>query len=65
MKEKFWSELPRSFFILVLMENVTNIVFHHVISEAARPDVFFNEFTNIESYCRPEVFIVSEDANFQ
>lgn len=27
--------------------------FRHVVSEAARPDVF-TEFTNTESYCHPE-----------
>ncbi|PCX03650.1 tRNA dihydrouridine synthase, partial [Listeria monocytogenes] len=36
------------------MEDVTDIVFRHVVSEAARPDVFFTEFTNTESYCHPE-----------
>lgn len=54
MKENFWSELPRPFFILAPMEDVTDIVFRHVLSEAARPDVFFTEFTNTESYCHPE-----------
>lgn len=54
MKENFWSTLPRPFFILAPMEDVTNIVFRHVVSEAARPDVFFTEFTNTESYCHPE-----------
>ena len=54
MKENFWSELPRPFFILAPMEDVTDIVFRHVVSEAARPDVFFTEFTNTESYCHPE-----------
>ena len=28
------------------MEDVTDVVFRHVVSEAARPDVFFTEFTN-------------------
>ena len=54
MKENFWSTLPRPFFILAPMEDVTNIVFRHVVSEAARPDVFFTEFTNTECYCHPE-----------
>ena len=54
MKENFWSELQRPFFILEPMEDVTDIVFRHVVSEAARPDVFFTEFTNTESYCHPE-----------
>lgn len=54
MKENFWSTLPRPFFILAPMEDVTDIVFRHVVSEAARPDVFFTEFTNTESFCHPE-----------
>lgn len=54
MKENFWRDLPRPFFILAPMEDVTDVVFRHVISEAGRPDVFFTEFTNSESYCHPE-----------
>jgi tRNA-dihydrouridine synthase len=53
MKNNFWRELPRPFFILAPMEDVTDVVFRHVVSEAARPDVFFTEFTNSESYCHP------------
>ncbi len=30
------------------------MVFRHVVSEAAKPDVFFTEFANSESYCHPE-----------
>ncbi|GAA0459982.1 tRNA-dihydrouridine synthase [Alkalibacillus silvisoli] len=54
MKDNFWHELPRPFFVLAPMEAVTDVVFRHVISEAARPDVFFTEFANTESYCHPE-----------
>lgn len=54
MTENFWRELPRPFFILAPMEDVTDIVFRHVVSEAARPDVFLTEFTNTESFCHPE-----------
>lgn len=54
MKDNFWRELPRPFFILAPMEDVTDVVFRHVVSEAGRPDVFFTEFTNTESYCHPE-----------
>ncbi|WP_188207332.1 tRNA dihydrouridine synthase [Alkalibacillus aidingensis] len=54
MIDNFWRELPRPFFILAPMEEVTDIVFRHVVSEAARPDVFFTEFTNSDSYCHPE-----------
>lgn len=54
MKENFWAELPKPFFVLAPMEDVTNVVFRHVVAQAARPDVFFTEFTNTDSYCHPE-----------
>ena len=54
MKENFWSTLPRPFFLQATIEDPKVSVFPHVVSEAARPDVFFTEFTNTESYCHPE-----------
>ncbi|GKV66184.1 MULTISPECIES: tRNA-dihydrouridine synthase [unclassified Sporosarcina] len=54
MSNNFWRDLPRPFFILAPMEDVTDVVFRHVVAEAARPDVFFTEFTNTESFCHPE-----------
>ncbi|MFD2211909.1 tRNA dihydrouridine synthase [Virgibacillus halophilus] len=54
MIDNFWRDLPRPFFILAPMEDVTDVVFRHVVSKAARPDVFFTEFTNTESFCHPE-----------
>lgn len=46
----FWNELPKPFFILAPMEAVTDVVFRHVVAHAARPDIFFTEFTNASSY---------------
>ena len=54
MTNNFWRDLPRPFFVLAPMEDVTDVVFRHVVAEAGRPDVFFTEFTNSESYCHPE-----------
>ncbi|WP_411842340.1 tRNA dihydrouridine synthase [Salinicoccus sp. HZC-1] len=54
MKDNFWRDLPRPFFVLAPMEDVTDVVFRHVVSTAARPDVFFTEFTNSDSYCHPD-----------
>ncbi len=42
----FWHDLPRPFFILAPMEAVTDVVFRHVVAQAAAPDVWFTEFTN-------------------
>lgn len=50
MKNNFWNELKRPFFVLAPMEDVTDVVFRQVIKTAATPDVFFTEFTNSESY---------------
>jgi tRNA-dihydrouridine synthase len=47
MIDNFWRDLPAP------MEEVTDVVFRHVVSAAARSDVFFTEFTNTESYCHP------------
>lgn len=54
MKENFWAELPKPFFVLAPMEDVTDCIFRHVVAEAGRPDVYFTEFTNSESYCHPD-----------
>jgi len=54
MVDNFWRDLSRPFFVLAPMEDVTDVVFRHVVSQAARPDVFFTEFTNTESYCHEE-----------
>lgn len=47
----FWDKLPDPFFILAPMEDVTDIVFRHVVARAARPDVYMTEFTNAASFC--------------
>lgn len=52
----FWHKLPKPYFALAPMEAVTDVVFRHVVMRAARPDVFFTEFTNTASY-------VSEEGN--
>lgn len=54
MKENFWNELPRPFFILAPMDDVTDTVFRHVVAKAAAPDVYFTEFTNTKAYSHPK-----------
>ena len=54
MVTNFWQTLPRPFFVLAPMEDVTDVCFRQVIAKAGRPDVFFTEFTNSESYCHPQ-----------
>lgn len=54
MSQNFWTELPKPFFVLAPMEDVTDVVFRHVVKAAGAPDVFFTEFTNSDSYCHPD-----------
>lgn len=44
--KNFWQQLDKPFFILAPMEAVTDVVFRHVVAAAAKPDIFFSEFTN-------------------
>ncbi|MBQ6396392.1 tRNA-dihydrouridine synthase family protein [Candidatus Saccharibacteria bacterium] len=45
-----WDELPSPIFCLAPMEGVTDLAFRGVIAHAARPDLFFTEFTNVSSF---------------
>lgn len=40
MSKNFWATLPKPFFVLAPMEDVTDVVFRHVVKEAGAPDVF-------------------------
>jgi tRNA-dihydrouridine synthase len=44
----FWSNLPKPFFILAPMDDVTDIVFRDVVERVQAPDVFFTEFTSTD-----------------
>ena len=46
----FWEKFQPGFTCLAPMEGVTDIVFRQVVAKAARPDIFFTEFTNVNSY---------------
>ena len=48
-----WNNLPKPFFILAPMEDVTDSVFRHVVQKAGRPDLFFTEFVSTDGYCSP------------
>jgi tRNA-dihydrouridine synthase len=40
----FWQALPKPFFVLAPMDDVTDSVFRQVVTRAAAPDVLFTEF---------------------
>lgn len=41
--------LPRPFFVLAPMDDVTDTVFRQVIAATAAPDLFFTEFVNVDA----------------
>jgi tRNA-dihydrouridine synthase len=44
-----WEKLPKPFFVLAPMDDVTDTVFRRVVAECAPPDVFFTEFVNVDA----------------
>ena len=44
----FWLKLPKPFTVMAPMDDVTDSVFRQIILSAARPDVFFTEFANVD-----------------
>lgn len=46
MVKNFWNTLPRPFFVLAPMANVTDAPFRTVIAECGRPDVFYTPFVS-------------------
>lgn len=49
----FYQNLPRPFISLAPMEDVTDVVFRQVVARAGRPDLFYTEFTNTDSFVSP------------
>ncbi len=42
------ADLPRPFFVLAPMDDVTDTVFRQIVAKIARPDLFFTEFVNVD-----------------
>lgn len=43
------TDLPKPFFVLAPMDDVTDTVFRQLIAELASPDLFFTEFANVDA----------------
>lgn len=50
---KNYANLPRPFFALAPMDDVTDTVFRQIVSSTAPPDLFFTEFTNVDGLQSP------------
>lgn len=52
-------DLPKPFFVLAPMDDVTDTVFRQTVADCASPDLFFTEFVNVDglqSPGRPKLF---------
>jgi len=47
----FWQKLPKPFFVLAPMANVTDVSFRRVIAKYGKPDVFYTEFVSANGLC--------------
>jgi nifR3 family TIM-barrel protein len=64
----FWQNLPRPFFVLAPMADVTDAAFRQIIAKHSRhgepgggPDVFFTEFVSADGLCSPGRDILLRD----
>ncbi len=48
MNYGFWKKLPKPFFALAPMYDVTDEAFRHIIATYGKPDVFYTEFTSTD-----------------
>ncbi|GAC1391651.1 MAG: tRNA-dihydrouridine synthase [Candidatus Saccharimonadales bacterium] len=48
-----YQSLPRPFFVLAPMDDVTDTVFRQIISSCANPDLYFTEFVNVDGLQSP------------
>lgn len=46
--KNFWENLPKPFFALAPLEDVTDAAFRSIIAEYGKPDVMFTEFTSAD-----------------
>ncbi len=50
----FWQKIPKPFFVLAPMANVTDSVFRSLFAKYGKPDVTWTEFVSADGLCSPE-----------
>lgn len=48
-----FDELPKPFFVLAPMDDVTDTVFRQIVADCAKPDLFMTEFVNVDGLQSP------------
>lgn len=67
----FWADLPKPFFVLAPMADVTDCAFRQMIAKYSRhgeagggPDVFWTEFVSVDGLCSPGREVLKRDLTF-
>lgn len=60
----FWQKLPKHFFVLAPMANVTDFAFRSMIAKYGKPDVMWNEFVSADGLCSPGKARLMHDLKF-
>ena len=67
----FWADLPKPFFALAPMADVTDVAFRQMIAKYSRhgevgggPDVFWTEFVSADGLCSPGREVLKRDLEF-
>ena len=60
----FWNSLPKPFFVLAPMADVTDAAFRRIIAHYAKPDVLWTEFVSVEGLCSPGREVLLKDFMF-
>lgn len=53
MNNGFWQKLPKPFFCLAPMADVTDAAFRRIIAKYGKPDVMWTEFVSADGLCSP------------
>jgi tRNA-dihydrouridine synthase len=53
VNKSFYEQLPKPFFVLAPMDDVTDTVFRRVIADCAPPDLYFTEFVSVDGLQSP------------
>lgn len=60
----FWKKLPKPFFALAPMADVTDAAFRRIIAKYGKPDVMWTEFVSVEGLCSPGREVLLRDFMF-
>jgi nifR3 family TIM-barrel protein len=60
----FWKQLPRPFFVLAPMADVTDAAFRRVITEHGKPHVLWTEFVSADGLCSPGRKVLQRDLEY-